>query len=270
LVVNCFSATKKIDDDEEGAVKVAPVPQSFKEEQYLVARIPVIMKHDDTDVLLKLLVLARTNLLAGGPRRMQFTYPSLIFAGLSLAKAVHQRERAVAAGAPNVTAPQFSTKKIFHFLIESITSLAASHPESAMRLFLQAAQAADDQALSAIAYEFVKEALLIYECEITDSRQQSGALTAFIGALLNCKNFAVEDYEALITKIAQYSNKLLKKPDQARMISLCSLLFFPPKVAGSDGGLLIYDYQTDSILVDYLLILLLLLQSRDTKIQRGC
>ena len=35
--------------------------------------------------------------------------------------------------------------------------------------------------------------------------------------------------EALITKVAQYCNKLLRKPDQCRMISLCSMLFWPPK-----------------------------------------
>lgn len=30
-------------------------------------------------------------------------------------------------------------------------------------------------------------------------------------------------------QVAQYCNKLLKKPDQCRMISLCSMLFWPPK-----------------------------------------
>merc|ERR1712000_253399 len=32
---------------------------------------------------------------------------------------------------------------------------------------------------------------------------------------------------ALITKTAQYANKLLKKPDQCRMVTLCSHLFWP-------------------------------------------
>lgn len=75
----------------------------------------------------------------------------------------------------------------------------------------------------------MKEALLLYESEITDSRVQISALTAVVGTLLNCQHFPTEDYEALITKVAQYSNKLLRKPDQCRMISLCSMLFWPPK-----------------------------------------
>lgn len=127
------------------------------------------------------------------------------------------------------TAPRFSTKKVFHILMDGLNHLATTgHPEPAMRLFLQAAQAADQSRFSAIAYEFVKEALLLYECEVTDSRQQVVALHAFVGTLLNMHYLTVEDYEALITKIAQYSNKLLKKADQSKLVALSSLLFFPP------------------------------------------
>lgn len=74
----------------------------------------------------------------------------------------------------------------------------------------------------------MKDAFLLYESEITDSKSQVRSLTAIIGSLLNCKNFTEEDYEALITKAAQYANRLLKKPDQSRMITLCSHLFSPP------------------------------------------
>lgn len=37
--------------------------------------------------------------------------------------------------------PVYSTRKVFHFVIEVITALATSNPEMAMKLFLQAAQA---------------------------------------------------------------------------------------------------------------------------------
>jgi vacuolar protein sorting-associated protein 35 len=72
----------------------------------------------------------------------------------------------------------------------------------------------------------VKEALLLYESDITESKAQVRTLTSLIGALLNCRNFTSEDYEALITKVAQYANKLLKKPDQCRLVTLCSHLFY--------------------------------------------
>jgi len=67
----------------------------------------------------------------------------------------------------------------------------------------------------------------LYECEISESKAQVRCLTAVIGTLLRCKYFPTEDYEALITKVAQYANKLLKKPDQCRMVSMCSHLFWP-------------------------------------------
>lgn len=75
----------------------------------------------------------------------------------------------------------------------------------------------------------MKDAFLLYESEISDSKSQVRCLTAIIGSLLNCKHFSDEDYEALITKAAQYANKLLKKPDQSRMVTLCSHLFSPRK-----------------------------------------
>jgi vacuolar protein sorting-associated protein 35 len=97
-----------------------------------------------------------------------------------------------------------------------------------INLFLPIYQAANECEYRGIAYEFMKDAFLLYESEITDSKTQVRSLTAIVGSLLNCRNFTEEDYEALITKAAQYANRLLKKPDQSRMITLCSHLFSPP------------------------------------------
>lgn len=222
------------ESDEDG--KEAPIDEEFKQEQLVVAKVVHLMKNDDTDVLLKIFGNVRTHFINGGVQRIQFTLVPLVFAALSLARRVQAREKAAAEG--NDTPPQYSSRKVFQFIIEIVTALATSHPEIALRLFLQAAQAADECNYSAIAYEFIKEGLLVYECEITDSKTQVVALTSIIGTLLNCRNFPTEDYEALITKTAQYSNKLLKKPDQCRMVTLCSHLFWPRDqtiTVGDDG-----------------------------------
>ena len=87
----------------------------------------------------------------------------------------------------------------------------------------------------AIAYEFMKEALILYETDITDSKAQVRVLKAIIGTLLNCGNFSAEDYDNVTTKLCQYSNKLLKKPDQCQMVTLCSHLFWPPCGLLPDG-----------------------------------
>ena len=102
---------------------------------------------------------------------------------------------------------------------------------SSLSLFMKAA---DECQYHAISYEFIKDAFLLYESEISDSKAQVRSLTAIVGSLLNCRYFTVEDYEALITKAAQYANKLLKKPDQSRMIALCAHLFSPPGSATSE------------------------------------
>merc|ERR1712157_434772 len=50
-------------------------------------------------------------------------------------------------------------------------------------------------------------------------------ITSMVGTLLQCGSFLKDDYDALITKTTQYAAKLLKKPDQCRMVLLCSHLF---------------------------------------------
>ncbi|KAJ1402812.1 vacuolar protein sorting-associated protein 35-like protein [Ochromonadaceae sp. CCMP2298] len=211
--------------EEEGPT---PVSLEVRRDQALVSRVPHLVECEDTDTQLQILVVVRSHFTSGGSQRMQFTFPSLVFAALKLARRVMAREKAVET--EEALPPQFSTRKVFHFVIEAVTALATAHPEPALNLFLQSAQATDECGFHAIAYEFVKEALLLYENDITDSRSQTRSLTSVIGTLLHCRHFPTEDYEALITKVAQYCNKLLKKPDQCRMIGMCSLLFWPPKL----------------------------------------
>ena len=70
------------------------------------------------------------------------------------------------------------------------------------------------------------QASILYEDELTDSKAQLRALISMVGTLLACRNFNQEDYDTLITKTTQYAAKLLKKPDQCRMVTLCSHLFW--------------------------------------------
>ena len=122
--------------------------------------------------------------------------------------------------------------------------LAPSNPEIAFKLYQEIAVATDllahstqqhfessSSEFTSIAYDFLTQSFLVYEDEITDSAAQVRAITSIVGTLLTCKTFEKTDYEALITKTAQFSAKLLKKPDQCRMVCLCSRLFH---VVGKD------------------------------------
>jgi len=123
-------------------------------------------------------------------------------------------------------------KKVFKFAHEAISVLAKTQlPDLTLRLFLQAAQAANkcgDQ-FETIAYEFLTQAFLIYEEQISDSNAQFSALQLIIGTLQLLDSFSEENYDTLITKSALYSSKLLKKPDQCRAIYMCSHLFWSPQ-----------------------------------------
>lgn len=73
------------------------------------------------------------------------------------------------------------------------------------------------------------QASILYEDELTDSKAQVRALLSMVGTLIACRNFSQEDFDTLITKTTQYAAKLLKKPDQCRMVTLCSHLFWVGK-----------------------------------------
>ncbi|KAM7250304.1 hypothetical protein ACFE04_022187 [Oxalis oulophora] len=108
--------------------------------------------------------------------------------------------------------------------VEALSSV--SGPESALRLYLQCAEAANDSDLEPVAYEFFTQAYIMYEKEISDSKAQIMALHLIIGMLQRMHVFGVENRDTLTHKATGYSAKLLKKPDQCRAVYACSQLFW--------------------------------------------
>ena len=107
-----------------------------------------------------------------------------------------------------------------------------------MRLFLHCAVAASrcGPAKELIAYEFMVQAFTLYE-DVADSKAQRRAIVQITGTLDQCAVFSRENNDTLTTKAAQYSAKLLKKPDQARMVFNCSHLFWSrQRAAASDAA----------------------------------
>lgn len=253
------------DDEDEDVSPQQAQSDVFKAEQMLVARVVHLMHHESTDEQFRMYGLAKKAFGKGGKQRMQHTFTPLVFAALGLARKVYATEvkRAAAqrpvaqadatvegeaeAVAPAAAAvdlppkPQFGSKKVLGMVLEVLTAMATSFGELSLNLFLNAALAADEFNYSAISYEFLKEALLTYESDVTNSKAQARVLNKIVGTLLMCRNLPAEDYEALITKTAQYANKLLRKPDQSRMITLCSHLFWPKAVGVDTETTVRYD-----------------------------
>jgi vacuolar protein sorting-associated protein 35 len=103
-----------------------------------------------------------------------------------------------------------------------------------LRLFLLAAQVADECNLEELTYEFYVQAFVIYEESISESRAQLQAITAIISTLQTSRVFGTDNYDTLITKAALHGSKLLKKPHQATAVFYASHMWWQMDVPGRE------------------------------------
>ncbi|KAF7809633.1 vacuolar protein sorting-associated protein 35A-like [Senna tora] len=194
----------------------------FQEEQNSVARLIQMLHNDDPEEMFKIIDTVRKHILTGGPKRLPFTVPALVFSSLKLVRLLQGQEE-------NPFGDDASTtpKKIFQLLNQTIETLSGvPAPDLALRLYLLCAEAANDCDLEPVAYEFFTQAYILYEEEISDSRAQVTAIHLIIGTLQRMHVFGVENRDTLTHKATGYSAKLLKKPDQCRAVYACSHLFW--------------------------------------------
>lgn len=241
----------------------------FEQEQHLVVRLFHRVRHaSDTDIQFALLATSRKWFGQGGVHRIEHTLPALVMRCLQLVEQVQAREQqaiaqpaaltndatssAVAASSPTgssvvdsllataIESPKSSsqsqlvfqvrTKKLFGFLHETISVLTPHYPESALRLFLHSAVVADKCRQEPIAYEFVAQAFIAYEDEISDSRHQYAAILLLIGLLQQMHHFTSDNFDTLVSKATQHAAKLLRKADQCRAVAQCAHLFWTSQV----------------------------------------
>ncbi|XP_012073762.1 vacuolar protein sorting-associated protein 35B isoform X2 [Jatropha curcas] len=211
--------------------------EDFKEEQNSVARLIHMLYNDDPEEMLKIICTVRKHVMVGGPKRLPFTVPPLIFASLRLIRQLNSQDGEVVGEELPAT-----PKKIFQLLNQTIEALSSvPSPELALRLYLQCAetthpQAANDCDLEPVAYEFFTQAFVLYEEEIVDSKAQVTAIHLIIGTLQRMNVFGVENRDTLTHKATGYSAKLLKKPDQCRAVYACSHLFWVDDQDGIKDG----------------------------------
>ncbi|XP_022975819.1 vacuolar protein sorting-associated protein 35B-like isoform X3 [Cucurbita maxima] len=205
--------------------------EDFKEEQNSVARLLHMLHNDDPVEMLEIICAVKKHILCGGPNRLPFTVPPLIFSALNLIRRLQNQNGDV------VEEMHATPKKIFQILnqlIEALSSIPA--PELALRLYLECAEAANDCDLEPVAYEFFTRAFIIYEEDISDSKAQVTAIHLIIGTLQRMNVFGIENRDTLTHKATGYSAKLLKKPDQCRAVYACSHLFWVDDPEGIKDG----------------------------------
>nr|GMD49170.1 vacuolar protein sorting-associated protein 35A-like [Ipomoea batatas] len=196
--------------------------EDFQEEQNSVARLIQMLHNDDPEKMLEIICTVKKHILTGGPKRIPFTVPPLVFNALKLVRQLQSQDDNGADEEVSAT-----PKKIFQMLNQTIEVLSnVPAAELALRLYLQCAEAANDCDLEPVAYEFFTQAYILYEEEISDSRAQVTAIHLIIGTLQRMHVFGVENRDALTHKATGYSAKLLKKPDQCRAVYACSHLFW--------------------------------------------
>lgn len=76
------------------------------------------------------------------------------------------------------------------------------------------------------AYEFMSQAYIIFEEEVTESEAKVSALNLIVSTLYTLTCFGNDNFETLSANAISYSNKLLKKNLQAEAITLASHLYF--------------------------------------------
>ncbi|XAR61637.1 hypothetical protein NMG60_11016112 [Bertholletia excelsa] len=226
-----FELIKGLIKDLDGTSADELDEEDFKEEQNSVARLIHMLHNDDAEEMLKIICTVRKHIMTGGPKRLPFTVPPLVFSALKLVRQLQGQDGEVVGEVPA------KPKKIFQLLNETIEILSSlQSPELALRLYLQCAEAANDSYLEPVAYEFFTQAFVLYEEEIADSKAQVMAIHLIIGTLQRMNVFGVENRDTLTHKATGYSAKLLKKPDQCRAVYACSHLFWVDDQDGIKDG----------------------------------
>jgi vacuolar protein sorting-associated protein 35 len=166
--------------------------------------------------------ITRRSFGQGGVFRIRYTLVPLIFASLKFSRELFERDQ---------RGDKFSTtpREVLQFVHEMVTALASKLDQmsvTCVNLFLQCALVADTCGFEAIAYEFITQAFIVYEDQITHSRDQIKALDLIVTSLCASKKFSSTNYEVLATKTTQHCAKLLKKNEQCSMVLSCAHLFW--------------------------------------------
>jgi vacuolar protein sorting-associated protein 35 len=128
-----------------------------------------------------------------------------------------------------------SCRKVFIFIQDTIASIAQANAESAIKLYLEMslvadrfAAAQDDTAdFAGISFELLTQAFSLYEEAAAEPKSQQRCIEVIAGTLTASKSLNSQQYEALVTKTAQFAAKVLKKPVQCQLVALCAYLFYP-------------------------------------------
>ncbi|KAJ3298254.1 Vacuolar protein sorting-associated protein 35 [Rhizoclosmatium sp. JEL0117] len=230
--------------------------EDVQEEQNWIAKLihTVKSRTADPDEDLELLAVLRQHLGTGGDVRIRFTLPPLVFRCMAIAHEYLGHSKL------SETAISGRLLSMYHFMSETILALSRANfsyldsgddtyadapsdfgtgiptpSECSIRLFLSSALCANESGHEEAAYEFVVNALTVFEDSMFDSKTQVAMLTLVLGALEKMDVFGEENYDTLLTKVVGYCGKMIRKVDQARLLVSASVLFWEKEKSGVEG-----------------------------------
>ncbi|CAL8082778.1 unnamed protein product [Calicophoron daubneyi] len=207
-------------------------PDEFAEAQSLVAGVMHLLgpepRSEDPEMCQKLLVKAQQRLAQAGTAVIRFNFPVLVFEGLQLVETYAE------LGSNGMENWDANVQKVVEFIHRCITLLvAADAPELALRLFLKAALMIDKVPFNkreSMTYEFVSQALTLYEEGVSEARAQIDAISLITSTLCQMRCFGQENRNTLRTQCARAAAHLLRKHDQSRAVAAAAHLFWPVPV----------------------------------------
>lgn len=206
------------DAEDAPATELDHSKEEFEDEQRLVARLIHSFRSDNLDHQYKIYEVARKRFGHGGTSRIQYTLVPLTFSVMRLTREIHDASQ-------GDNKPKTNIKKLFKFLHEVVLALGSHYNEMAFKLFLSCARLADSLGFEPIAYEYLSQSFTLYE-EMATAKVQVRSVALASGVLYECTGFEADNCKTLVTSVAKYSAKLLKKPDQCRMVQNCCPLFW--------------------------------------------
>ena len=193
----------------------------------------MIYHRSNNDIYFDLLMKFKKVFLKGGIKRQKYTYPALIFSLIRLTWTINDRDlnpdnynqqnqqynlqEETKEGQEEEPVPsvKVTQKKIFMNITELVGALQSDYPDMALKLNLQAVQAVNNissvSELEDLAYEFMTQAFVIFEEEITETELKVSALNLIVSTLYTLTCFGAENFDTLIANAVSYSGKLLKK-----------------------------------------------------------
>jgi len=168
----------------------------------------------------------KEHLSHGGKVRIGHVAPPVVFNALAL---IQSKYSATLEDEDEARLQKKKRKKIFQFVYKVLESFAAIRPYEGIRIYTQAALATSFLDMEAFTYEFLSSALVLYEEEISDSVSQYDTILLLTATIQKCNIKDEENFDALRTKCAQHSSKLLKKPSQVKAMCACVHLFWDTK-----------------------------------------